>query len=136
MKQVGIWIDKREAKIVSIKDGNEHLDTIASNIEDFHVSGGSGTRLKGGPQDVVQDSRYLERERHQLTGFFKDIIKCIAGADTIVIFGPAQTGGKLNHELSEKLSHLYSKVKSVEKADNMTDNQMKAWVRDYYHPDK
>ena len=136
MKQIGIWIDRREAKIVSIEDGNEHLDTIASKIEDFHVSGGSGTRFKGGPQDVVQDSRYLERERHQFTEFFKDIIKRIADADTIVIFGPAQTGGKLNRELSEKHSQLYSKIKSVEKADSMTDNQMKAWVRDYFHSDK
>ena len=136
MKQVGIWIDKREAKIFSIENGNENLDTIASNIEDFRISGGSGTRLKGGPQDVVQDSKYLERELHQLSEFFKDVVKSIEGADAIVIFGPAQTGEKLNHELSEKHSQLYSKMKSVEKADSMTDNQLKAWVRDYYHSNK
>ena len=136
MKQIGIWIDKREAKIVSIEEGNEHLNIITSDIEDFHAGGGSGTRLKGGPQDVVQDSRYLERERHQLTEFFKDIIKCIVDADAIVIFGPAQTRLKLIDELSGKHSQLHSKIKSTEKADNMTDNQIKAWVRDYYDSDK
>ena len=36
-------------------------------------------------------------------------------------------------ELQEKYRQLYSKVKAVEKADNMTDNQLMAWVRDYYH---
>lgn len=136
MKQIGIWIDKREAKIVSIKDGNEHLNTITSDIEDFHPGGGSGTRLKGGPQDVVLDNKYLERERHQFTEFFKKIIKCIVDADAIVIFGPAEAGIKLNVELSGKHSQLHSKIKSIEKADNMTDNQIKAWVRDYYDSDK
>jgi hypothetical protein len=136
MKQVGIWIDKREAKIVTIENGNEHLDTITSDIEDFHVGGGSGSRLKGGPQDVVQDSKYLEREGHQLTEFFKDIASSISDADAIVIFGPAQAGQKLDEELSKKYASLRHRVKSVEKVDNMTDNQIKAWVRDYYFSDK
>lgn len=136
MKNVGIWIDKKNAKIVSIEAGKEHLDTIKSEIEDFNVSGGSGTRSKGGPQDVVQDSKYLEREKHQTANFFKDIVKSIAGADTIVIFGPAQTGEKLRKELLEKYSQFHNKTIAVEKADNMTDNQIMAWVRDYYDSDK
>jgi len=132
MKQVGIWIDKREAKIISLKDGSEKLETIASNIEDFHVSGGSGTKLKGGPQDVVQDSKFLERERHQLAKYFKSLTKYMADAESVVIFGPAQTGSKFNNELSRNHPLLKSKVKSVEKTDNMTENQLKAWFIDYY----
>ncbi len=136
MKNIGIWIDKREAKIVSIETGNERLDTIVSDIEEFHPSGGSGTRMKGGSQDVVQDSKYLEREKHQLVGFFKDIVIFIKGADAIVIFGPSQTGEKLYNELLEKHSLFHNKTISIEKADNMTDNQIMAWVRNYYISDK
>lgn len=136
MKNVGIWIDKRKAKIVSIEAENESLDTIVSDIEDFHISGGSGTRLKGGPQDVVQDSKYLEREKHQLAEFFKEIVICIAGADAIVIFGPAQTGAKLYNELLEKHSQFHHKIISIEKADNMTDNQIMAWVKNYHNSNK
>ena len=136
MNNVGIWIDKRKAKIVSVETGNEHFDTIVSNIEDFHVSGGSGTKLKGGPQDVVQDSKYLEREKHQLAEFFKDIVINVADADAIVIFGPAQTGQKLYNELLEKHSQLRHKIISIEKTDNMIDNQIIAWVRNYYNSDK
>ncbi len=135
MKQIGIGIDKREAKIFHIVNGKEHVDTITSNMEDFHVGGGSGTKFKGGPQDVKQDSRYLERERHQLTEFFKNIVKFITDADAIVIFGPAQTGKKLSDELSEKYSRIYKKLNSIEKADKMTDNQIKEWVRDYFGSD-
>ena len=136
MKNVGIWIDKREAKIVSIEAGNESLNTIMSDIEDFHPSGGSGTSLKGGSQDVVQDSKYLEREKQQLAEFFKDIVLFIKGADAIVIFGPSQTGKKLYNELLEKHSPFHHKIISIEKADNMTDNQIIAWVRNYYISDK
>ena len=132
MKNVGIWIDKKKAKIISIENGNEHIDTIVSNIEDFHPSGG----MKGGSQDFVQDSKYLEREKHQLTEFFKNIVISIENADAIVIFGPSQTGTKLHKELLEKHSPFHNKKISIEKADNMTDNQLMAWVRDYYKKDK
>ena len=132
MKKVGIWIDKRKAKIISLEGENEHLDTIASDLEDFNATGGSGTKVKGGPQDVVKERKYLEREKQQLSGFFQAIALSIADADAIVILGPAQTGEKLHAELSKKHTQLHNKVKSVEKADSMTDNQLIAWVRDYY----
>lgn len=133
MKNAGIWIDKREAKIVTLEAGSEHLVTILSDIEDFHPSGGSGTRLKGGPQDVVQDSKYLERGKHQLAEFFKEIVISIEGADAIVIFGPAQTGGNLYRELTEKHDLFDNSAIFLEKADKMTDNQIMAWVRNYYN---
>ena len=133
MNKVGIWIDEKEAKIVTIDEGNEQFDTISSKVEDYHVAGGSGSRLKGGPQQVVQDSKYLGRKRHQLSAYFQDVISQISNADAIVIFGPAQTGIKFNNELSKKHHRLSEKVRSVEKADSMTDNQIKAWVRNYYN---
>jgi hypothetical protein len=136
MKHIGIWIDKQEAKIITLQDGNEHLETITSWVEDFNIGGGSGTKLKGGPQDVVQDSKYLEREKHQLAEFFNEVAKCIEDADSIVIFGPAEAGMKLKKELAEKHQFLFGKVKSVEKADSMTENQLTAWVRDYFSADK
>ena len=136
MKNVGIWIDKRNAKIVTIEADNINLDTIVSDVEDFKIGGGSGSKTKGGPQDVVQDSKYLGREKNQLSEFFKNIAKSISDADAIVIFGPAQTGEKLYNELLEKHSQVYRKVVSVKKADSMTDNQIIAWVRSYYESDK
>lgn len=132
MRKIGVWIDKREAKVISIGNGDEQIKTIGSGLENFNPTGGSGTRVKGGPQDVVKDSKYLEREQHQLKAFFKDIVPTLEDADAIVIFGPAQTGEKLHKELQERYPQVFSKTKSVEKADNMTDNQLMEWVRDYY----
>jgi len=132
MKRTGIWLDKRKAHIVSFYDSKESFNTILSNVENFNVRGGSGTRLKGGPQDVVQDSRYLEREKHQLKKYFKTIISEIKNADEIVVFGPAEAGEKFYKELTEKHNDLVAKVKGIVKADSMTKNQVKAWVRSFY----
>jgi hypothetical protein len=57
MKNIGIWLDKEKAHIVTIENKKETIETILSEVENFRIHGGSGTRLKGGPQDVVQDSR-------------------------------------------------------------------------------
>lgn len=98
----------------------------------YKAKGGSGQRFKSGPQDVVPDVKYLEREKHQLKQYFENIIAKIKTTDALVIFGPADTNQKFNKELSKNYSGLASKVKEIKKADSMTDNQIKAWVKDYF----
>jgi len=132
MKNIGIWLDKEKALIVAIENENETLNTIPSNVETFRIHGGSGTKLKGGPQDVVQDSKYLEREKHQLKAYFKKITNKIKDADALVIFGPAEACKKFHKELLENYPNLSKKVKEVRKADSMTTNQTIALVRDFF----
>lgn len=132
MKNIGIWLDKEKAYIVSLKNGETIVDTIQSEIEIYNIGGGSGTKFKGGPQDVVQDSKYLEREKHQFKSYFKKITEAIANADAIAIFGPADTNFKLEQELAKNYKQLAEKVKTVEKVDSMTDNQIVALVKDFF----
>ena len=132
MKNLGVWIDKDNAHVVTINGKNESLITVDSNIEHFHVGGGSGSKLKGGPQNVVQDSKYLEREKHQLKSYFKELASKIETADSIVIFGPAEMNMNFKKELEENYKELNSKVQAVDKADSMTNNQVIAWVREFY----
>ena len=133
MKNLGIWLDKKKARIISLENENERMDTVVSEVEDFHIQGGSGTKFKGGPQDVVQDSKYLEREKHQLKAYFKEIASKMKDAKAIVIFGPAQTKEKFRKELQENYKDLNAKVKAVKSADSMTDNQVKALVREFFN---
>ena len=133
MKKLGIWLDKKTARLISLENEKEVIDTIVSEVEDFRIHGGSGTKFKGGPQDVVQDSRYLEREKHQLKAYFKEIASKMKDANAVVIFGPAQTKEKFSKELQENYKDLNAKVKAVKTADNMTDNQVKALVRDFFN---
>lgn len=129
-------MDKEKAHVITTKDNGEDIVTITSNIENFRIHGGSGTRLKGGPQDVVQDSKYLEREKHQFRAYFTEIIPHIKDADNVAIFGPAEAGEKFNKELKENHKNIFNKVQGVFRADSMTDNQTKALVRDYFKKNK
>ena len=132
MRNIGIWLDKEKAHMVTIENGNEVMDTLFSTVENYHIHGGSGTRLKGGPQDVVQDSKYLEREKHQLKEFFKNIAYRINDADSIVIFGPGDLYKKLNKEFEEHYKNIYKKVALIKKTDSMTKNQLKALIRAHF----
>lgn len=132
MKNIGIWMDKEKAYIITIKEEGEDVVTIPSNIETFRIHGGSGTRLKGGPQDVVQDSKYLEREKHQFKAYFKELVSYVKDVDKLAIFGPAEAGEKFKKELELNYEDIAAKLEGVFKADSMTENQTKALVRDYF----
>lgn len=133
MKNIGIWMDKEKAHIVRLADEQEEFETILSELDFFKPSGGSRTRsAKWGPQDVIQDSKYLEKEKHQLKAYFKHLADAIGEADAIAIFGPADTNEKFRKELADNHKALASKLKTVLKTDSMTENQIKALVRDYF----
>ncbi|AUP81336.1 hypothetical protein [Flavivirga eckloniae] len=132
MKKSGVWLDKEKAHIVTINGEEETFVTIKSDVDTHHVTGGSGTRFKGGPQDVVHDSKYMEREKFQLRTYFKNIIPHIKESGKIAIFGPAETFQKFKKELQLNYTGIDKKVIEVERADSMTDNQVKALVRDFF----
>lgn len=130
--KTGVWLDKEKAHIIVIHNGQVSFTNVLSNVENFRISGGSGSKLKGGPQDVVQDSKYLEREKHQLRKYFEDIISRIEDSKAIVIFGPAETGARFYKELSTNHKNLSTQIKDVAKADSMTKRQIVAWVKDFF----
>ena len=130
--KTGIWIDKEKAHLITLLDKEILLETIHSDIENFKPKGGSRSKVKWGPQDVVQDSKYTEREKHQFKKYFKKISERIGDADAIAIFGPAGTNLKFAEELQKHYKRIAAKIKGVEKADSMTLNQTKALVKNYF----
>lgn len=132
MRKVGIWIDKEKAHIVTLTDDKEHFRTLESELEDFHIHGGSRSKTRWGPQDVVQDSKYLEREKHQFRVYFKKLAGIIKNADIISVFGPGEAKDKFSKEMTEKFPLLAGKIKSVQTVDSMTDNQLVVLVKDHY----
>lgn len=133
MKKTGIWLDKKVAYIISEDlEGHQDIDIIFSKVENYKIRGGSGTRLKGGPQDVVQDKRYLERTKNQLRSYFKKIVGRLNDSRQIVIFGPAETGQKFKKELVDNYESIAALLRDVVITDSMTKNQMKTWARNYF----
>lgn len=133
MKNIGIWMDKEKAFIINPNKNDKEMITIPSQIETYRIHGGSGTKVKGGPQDVVQDSKYLEREKHQFKAYFKEIASHVKDVDKLVVFGPAEAGEKFKKELGHYYKDLHEKLEGVFKTDSMTANQTKALVRNYFN---
>lgn len=133
MKNIGIWMDREKAHIIRLENKEEKLETIFSEMEFFNRKGTSGPRVKSGAtQDVTHERTYLEREKAQLKSYFKKLADAIGDADSIALFGPADTNEKFRKELLEHHKGLAEKVKAVTKADSMTENQTKALVRDFF----
>jgi hypothetical protein len=133
MKNIGIWLDKEKAHVVTIVEGLEKFETLSSNIEVYRPKGGAGTKTaKWGPQDVVQDSKYLERKNHQYRQYFNNLINIIKEADAIALFGPAEAPKRFRKSLDQNHPMLATKVKTVTKVDSMTHNQIKKLVKDFF----
>lgn len=129
MKNFGIWLDKEKAHIVTVENNRETMHTVYSGIENYHVT---GSRIIGGPKEIAKDRKFLEREKQQFKSYFEDIVYEINDADALVIFGPGETNKKFSKELMNNHKTLSTKIKGIKKADSMTDNQVIAWVRDYF----
>lgn len=134
--KIGVWLDKERAIIVTLYNGQISMNTLLSNIDNYNIQGGSGTRLKGGPQDVIHDSKYLEREKHQVKKYFNNIALDIKEANEIVLFGPAETRENFHKELNTYYKNISNKVKDVVKTDSMTMRQVKAWVKTFFESNK
>ncbi|WP_422858490.1 hypothetical protein ACOKFD_14070 [Flagellimonas sp. S174] len=130
MKKIGIWMDKQKCDFVVFENGLERSSTIASELEFFNPKGGARSKTKWGPQDVVQDSKYLEREKHQLRRYFENIVSLIKDADQIALFGPAEAADRFFRDIKENNPDLAKKIKSNERVDSMTHNQFKALARE------
>lgn len=126
-------MDKEKAMIVLINGEDSEMIILESEVEDFRAVGGSRSKTRWGPQDVVQDSKYTEREKHQMKRYFENLAKALESADHLALFGPADTNKKFMQFLEDQHKGLAAKVKGVEKADSMTDNQVKALVRDFFN---
>ncbi len=129
MKKTGIWIDKAKAHLVILTGEKEYLRTVESEVEFYHVKGGSHSKTLWGPQQVVQDSRYLEREKHQVKAYFNELAQLVGKADKICILGPGEIKHKFHKFLAENSPSVAQKVEAVETTDSMTEKQLVAWVK-------
>ncbi len=127
----GIWIDQKEALIYLMKDENESVERVRSNIDPGHVKGGARAKVPYGPQDVVSESKYLEKRKHSLKEYFDNIASKIDGSKMIFVLGPAQTKQQL-HDYFKEDYHFKDIPVYVKTEDKLTENQIKAKIRDFF----
>ena len=128
-RNVGLWIDHRQAYVISDQDGI--VEVIPSHLEPpAHYSG--GTQL-GGKFNQKGDTQYRKSDRFrlQLKKYYRQVISALKDANSIVIMGPGEA--KIEFEKAiRKYKSMKSRVLKVETTDKMTKNQMVAYVRKFY----
>jgi len=124
-KEIGLWLDHRKAVILIIKDGEEEIKKVKSNMEK-HVRFSSGDASEDGSSEDVRDRQF---ENH-LNTYYDEVIAHIRDADSILIFGPGEAKGELEKRIEYERLKAY--ILPIETVDKMTDRQILAKVRERF----
>ncbi|MGA1205076.1 MAG: hypothetical protein ACO3ZW_04610 [Opitutales bacterium] len=135
MMQVGVWLDHRKAVVVRMVDGEEHLQTILSDVEK-HVrpAGGARSKLPYGPQDIMKEDSRERKFRQHLARWYDEVAGHLQGADELLVFGPGEAKTEFRKHIEG--TPLRDKLSGIETVDKMTDGQIAAKVRKFYIPGK
>ena len=117
--QVGLWIDHREAFVVF---ANEEAEDIKSGLEK-HV------RFSMSEDGKADDQRDRQFQTH-LNQYYDQVIKHIASAKSIFIFGPGEAKVEFKKRLEgEGMGGL---IVGVETVDKMTPHQIAAKIHQHF----
>jgi hypothetical protein len=128
LNRVGVWVDHRQAFIIRPGEGGDGaVAVLKSDAERQSVRAGDRER---GPYEPLQQQADDVRQRKytaELNQYYDRVIAEIGAAEELLIFGPGEAPGELRRRLSE---HDFGGIRiGVERADQMTQNQMLAHVR-------
>ena len=131
-KQTGIWLDKEKAIIINLMEGKHSIKRLRSEITTRERFPGESKKFgRFGNQFLSMESKKRNMVKNQANEYLKNIIHEIRYVDKLVLFGPAEMKTQLEKAIL-KNSIISKKLVAVEPADNMTENQLVAWVKEYY----
>ena len=127
----GVWIDHRQAVIVSVS-GTEPIVTRIESGAEKHVRSSSGSRQAGSgeshpgtPEDVI-DRKF---DNH-LKAYYEEVAGSLKDAEAILVMGPGEARTEFQKQI--KSTELLAKIVGSEKCDKMTDPQIVARVREFF----
>ncbi|MHB1148594.1 MAG: hypothetical protein ACYC01_13500 [Lutibacter sp.] len=129
---IGIWIDTHQAVVIKLSNGDQTVKTIESYI-DTKVRTPEELKKYGrfGGRYITYEKNWENKKIQQTNQFLKILLKEIKDFDAVVLFGPSIMKTIFEKEIKNDLN-LIGKLMGVFDADSMTENQMVAWVKDFY----
>ena len=132
-KDIGIWLDTHQAIIISLSKGEYTVKTIESNIDTrVRTPGESKKYGRFGGHYITYEKNWENKKIEQTHHFLKILLNEIEDCDAVALFGPSIMKTLFEKEIKNNLN-LIGKLKGVFDADSMTENQMVAWVKDFYN---
>jgi hypothetical protein len=129
---VGLWIDHRKAVIALVSADGEETMEILSNVEKQPGRfAGVRSTTSHQSQDVLADDSHEREFTGHLNQYYDEVIAAIRHAESILLFGPGEAKGELKKRLER--DKLGAHIIAIETSDKMTDRQIAAKVREYFH---
>ena len=124
--KIGLWLDKRQAVIVSITNMGAEITKIKSALKDEIYSVKTASGDSGAKQDLTVAHRKIKKA---LDPYYDGIIDNIWNAGEIFIFGAGEAKYELKNHLRK--NNLAQRIVGFEDADEMADDQIIDKVRQY-----
>ena len=130
--RTGLWIDQSRAVIVTLNGVLEHVRSVSSGVAG-QPRRGSDTpmRARFDAHHIPADSTRGRAHASELRAYFDRVLTALPGAGSLLLMGPG-------HAKTELRKHLQAvgwagRVVGMEPADKMSDRQVAAVVREYFH---
>jgi hypothetical protein len=131
-QRTGVWIDGSRAIIISLVGDKETIREIPSNIDNkVHHKGEGRKGTFMGTHHLNQEERLDEKKRHQVNRFLGEVLEGLSDSDELFVMGPSAMPGRLKSKI-EGNRELSPRLRSVEKAGQLTLNQCVAKVKKFY----
>ncbi len=132
-KNIGIWIDTKQAVVIKLSNNNHSLKKIESKIETRErVPGETKKYGRFGNQYLTYEKNRLNRRNEQTKYFLKSLLKEIENCQSVVIFGPSNMKNVFAKEIKINMQYT-NKLAGIANSDLLTENQMVAWVKKFYN---
>ena len=116
----GVWLDNAKAIIISNGSKNENGDyTISDKVK-------AKENQSGGSEHSMNNSKQGDTVK-----YFKSVSGLLSNYDEILVFGPGKSQEQFKNHLDED-AQFKSKQITIESAEQLTDPQMIAKVRDFF----
>lgn len=126
-RNVGVWIDRKQALIVQLDNGERQIQVIESQLP-------PRTRLvrrSVGDIDLPNELHTNQRYEKHLKLYLNRVAEALQNADSILLMGPGEAKIELQKTL-QKSKTLAERIAGVETVGKLTQNQIAAKVSDFF----
>jgi len=119
-KRLGIWMDHSTANLIEFTDDKTETTEIEAQV------GEQDEPLNPRDETMIQN-----KDQNELSDYYKRISEVIKNYDEVLLFGPTHAKDELNNILKD--DRHFDEVKiEIKPADNMTENQQQAFVKEHF----
>ncbi len=130
VNRVGLWIDHKNAVIVSIDERGAAVKKIESGAKHLDFRGAPHPKTAYSAQYSQGDDQLDNQFTVHLNKYYEQVISLLRGASSVLVFGPGEAKSELKKRMAREKG-LAPEI-HLEPADRMTDRQIVAKVRDFF----